>query len=327
MKKMHLKPRLNDCFPKWLEGKGVLTKISTYDVPWKNEFNNDFLSLDIAYHGQHSGMKLISQFAYPFLPNMLDGVFELSDNDVETICKAIYAVNKHKWQHLWDLYYAEYNPLDNYNMETVTEYDGNTTDTNVRTHDDSMDKTGTDTTTTTFNTQTEGDQTYNSQLESKKTGKDTTTETDDLIKTTEYNTRESVAHDIFGFDSSLGSNADTTDTVKTGTETESDTGTKEIETNYNSTTTDKKTGIDTNTVSKTGTEADATQYNSKNKHTGTITDDKERITDDLTHEIKKGNIGVATYQRMYKEEIENWKWKFFNEVFSDIDDMLCLKVY
>lgn len=53
-------------------------------------------------------------------------------------------------------------------------------------------------------------------------------------------------------------------------------------------------------------------------------------TDDLTehNELNRhGNIGVTTSAQMITENIELWKWKFFNSVFNDIDRILTIGVY
>ena len=65
-----------------------------------------------------------------------------------------------------------------------------------------------------------------------------------------------------------------------------------------------------------------------NKSTETTNDLEETDNADRTlHEEKHGNIGVSSIQRMFKEEIENWKWTYMNTVFADIDAFLVLAVY
>lgn len=323
-----IRPRLNDCFPDWINGKGVMSEISeSFPVPWKADMENDFVPLDIAYHGQHSGMKLISQFAYPWIPDIDANNFVISDADKFKICAAIYHVNKRKWQKLWDMYNTDYDPLTNYDMHTVTDFDGSRIDTNIKTFDDSVNKTGTDTITDTYNSNLNSKQNYDSNIATKKTGNDISSTEYGSQVVTAYDTEEIGIHDIYGFNSNIAVNADLNTTTKTGTETETKSGIDETTTTYNSNINEEHTGIDTRDDKKTGTDTEEKQYNSGSKHTGTIDEDNTRKTDDLTTEDKKGNIGVATIQRMYREEIENWKWKFFNEVFSDIDDMLCLKIY
>lgn len=63
----------------------------------------------------------------------------------------------------------------------------------------------------------------------------------------------------------------------------------------------------------------------------TVTPDLENVrTDNLTeqNELKRhGNIGVTTSAQMITENIELWKWKYFNEIFKDIDRILTKGVY
>lgn len=42
---------------------------------------------------------------------------------------------------------------------------------------------------------------------------------------------------------------------------------------------------------------------------------------------RSGNIGVTTSQQLLLSEIDLWKWSFFEQVFTDIDNVLCLKIY
>ena len=40
-----------------------------------------------------------------------------------------------------------------------------------------------------------------------------------------------------------------------------------------------------------------------------------------------GNIGVTTTQQMLKAERDLWKWNFFEQIFKDLDNELCLSVH
>ena len=59
--------------------------------------------------------------------------------------------------------------------------------------------------------------------------------------------------------------------------------------------------------------------------TNNLTDEDTADRDMTSH--KYGNIGVASIQRMFKEEVENWKWTFMMEVFADVDSLLVLAVH
>ena len=63
--------------------------------------------------------------------------------------------------------------------------------------------------------------------------------------------------------------------------------------------------------------------NSTHKNTDTET---KNITSDRTLK-RSGNIGVTTSQQMIESERQLWFWNFFENVFSDIDKILILKIY
>ena len=63
--------------------------------------------------------------------------------------------------------------------------------------------------------------------------------------------------------------------------------------------------------------------NATHKNTDTET---KNITSDRTLK-RSGNIGVTTSQQMIESERQLWLWNFFENVFSDIDKILVLKIY
>lgn len=126
-----------------------------------------------------------------------------------------------------------------------------------------------------------------------KDGKTTTSDTTTYNNTLTTTTDEDVSNQnqLYGFDSAAPSDAD------------------------RSTTTDDITV----TAQRTGTDSNA----------GTAdTEQSSKDTADRTlNSHKYGNIGVSSIQRMFREEIENWKWNFMIEVFTDVDSMTTLSVY
>lgn len=78
---------------------------------------------------------------------------------------------------------------------------------------------------------------------------------------------------------------------------------------------DKQVGDTTRNVNDT--------RNATHKNTDTETKD---ITSDRTLK-RSGNIGVTTSQQMIESERQLWFWNFFENVFSDIDKILVLKIY
>ena len=141
---------------------------TNYDVPWKEAYQGNTVALDIAYQGAHSGRKWVT----PFVENFIDddtGV--IPQNDVNRIASAIWATYRRKWDKLWELYMAEYNPLENYDVYTELEEGIQSTGT----------KTGT--------VEVEGVDTLNNKDTTKKTGTartltDTDFESDDVTHDT-----------------------------------------------------------------------------------------------------------------------------------------------
>lgn len=346
--------RLNDVFPDWSTGGGIFSTLQTFPVPWKSE--NISAALDIEYHGNVSGEKIVS----PLVEKIRDGD-TLTETEKTMLATSILAVCGVNWGKQWETLSFEYNPIENYSMreqmtndETVTEYGKSTTRTDNLTHK----KTGTETATV------DGTDTRTDDLTHKKTGTETATvdetdtrtddlthtktgtetRTDDLTDTTTPNLTTNTANTVHGFNSSagvpMGEQAQTaTGTNKVthdGTEqrqynlTDADTGTQttvkdgEHKTTFD--TTDADTG--TQTMKRTGT--DETAFNTTDTDTGTQTvldggSDTHTRNYTLT---RSGNIGVTTSQQMLESERALWVWNFFrNVVFPDIDRVLTIQVY
>ena len=111
--------------------------------------------------------------------------------------------------------------------------------------------------------------------------------------------------------------------------------------NYNLIEESKKTNTGTQGNKQSGTsktESTASVYaynvtasNPATAGNATVTPDLTNVrTDNLTEKnelTRHGNIGVTTSAQMISENIELWKWKYFNEIFEDIDSMLTRGVY
>lgn len=132
MQRIHL----NDIFSDFVNS-GIFTYINNYDVPWKND--NITVSLNLAYHGEHSGDKNIS----PLVSKLLGSDGKLSSDNKNKIAKMIYDKYNMQWQHIYDALITEYNPIENYRMteEEKTDID--------------LTHTGTDTVTNTGTIETE----------------------------------------------------------------------------------------------------------------------------------------------------------------------------
>ena len=326
--------KLNDVYKNWMTGDGVFTDLNSFDVPWKLE--NNVSSLNMAYHGSHSGDKNISPVVHKFL----------TSEDAQTRAKLasiIFTMFADKWARLWSALEIEYNPLQNYNMtesETTNEVTDNDqthtgTDTTQMTGTDTVANSGTDTT-----THTGTDTTANS-------GTDTTTRTG--TDTVANSGTDTTTHT--GTDTTVDSGSDST--THTGTNTVIHTGSNENEVsafNSSSYQDNQKNTIDTEDEETRDTE-DETTYGKHETETVNLSDatlhgktetETRNMTDTVTHNTadttdqtrdiereltRSGNIGVTTSQQMLQSEIELRKWLYYQSVFNDIDTILTLSIY
>lgn len=287
-------------------GIGILTKLQSKNVPWKNL--NIAMTLDIYYYGNHSGNKIIS----PLLDNFTVNSETISDGQQTMLSNILFDMFNTKWDKLWNVQEIEYNPAENYDMtetgnsetayahgETITRTDNTTKNTSAtRTDNLNHTKSGTET----------------------ETPNITETTTPNITETNTPNLTHTVESDIYGFNSqnaqpaNSGTERDTgTNTIqRTGTDTLTRTGTQQK--TYNLSDTDTGTQGTISEERDTGTQTHA--------HTGTDTETNE-------HELRRhGNIGVTTSQQMLQSEIELWQWNFFNDVlFPDLDSVLTIQVY
>ena len=131
---------LNDVFTDWDSGYGIFSFLNNLTtVPWSD---TDSAGLDIAYHGENSGMKFISPVVYKWL----DENGEIHTEGINKLVSAIKARYYQKWAHLWSIYSTQYNPLDTYNLTES----GSRSGTSSMTHGHVITDSGTDTTTTEF---------------------------------------------------------------------------------------------------------------------------------------------------------------------------------
>ena len=302
--------KLNDVFPRWLSGDGIFGTLQTLDVPWKND--NVALSLDVEYHGNRSGGKLIS----PLVSTLSDGG-ALSGDDKLMLATALVSICGNKWAKEYNTLSFTYDPISNYDMTetmtddtTVTEYGK----TNTRTDNISHTKTGTETQTPNIT------ETTTTDMEHGKGG--TETIAPGTTETTTPNLTRQTENDIAGLNSSGFENANKTVETSTGTNTVSRSG--------SDTTTYDITDTDGGTVEKETTGTSTTQYNTTDSDTGTQTY-RDTGTDTNTRNYtltRTGNIGVTTSQQMIQSERELWLWDYFyNVVFPDIDRILTLPIY
>lgn len=151
------------------------------------------------------------------------------------------------------------------------------------------------------------------------TGKKTTTFESDLQK--EENGTNNITSDIT-------SNNYSTSNATGSTTTNSDTSIYTFNT-QNGTKSD--TGVTTSTPNLTNTSEDDSASNTitnttNNSNSNTITSNNG--VEENTQKLKRsGNIGVTTSAQMIKENLDLWKWNFYNSIFKDIDSIITIGVY
>ena len=310
--------RLNNVFTNWFIGKGIFKGLDSYNPPWKSSIS--YRNLDLEYHGNVSGNKIIS----PLLEKTL---YENYDFMLSEYAGVIYSLFGAKWGKLWNTMNLEYNPIENYRMteimtddETVNQYGKTITRTDnlthaktgteqnapnitdTRTDDLTHTKTGTEqnalniTDTRTDNlthakTGTEQNSisitdTRTDNLIHSKTG--TEQETPNITETTTPNLTTAGNNAVYGFNSNSAVDTDETTTTATGTNTVTKTGTDT--TTYN--TQDTETGTQTN--QKAGTETKT--YNTEDADTGTqIT--RKSGTETKTYNTEDADTGTQTIRK------------------------------
>lgn len=112
--------RINDVIPEWLTG-GIFSALDNLDVPWKDlDISSE---LDLQYHGNYSGQKIISPLVKTLL---VDGL--ITSGNMDLLGATIFTMFGDNWAKQWETLIVEYNPIENYSMvETMTD-DIKTTD-------------------------------------------------------------------------------------------------------------------------------------------------------------------------------------------------------
>lgn len=173
----------------WLSGDGIFTLMaSNNSLPWAD--NPTPIDLDYDYYGNHSGNKITSCL----VDKLSDENGKLSTENMEKLARIIFSKYHENWERAWYALSLEYNPIHNYDGdETVTtertyENTNNNTLTNTKTHNLSVDNTGTITDSDTL-TRT-GTDTTSSKNREEKNGTDTLEKTGtDKVKNITVNTK------------------------------------------------------------------------------------------------------------------------------------------
>lgn len=274
------KIKLNDVYADWLTN-GIFKQLDSFDVPWKDHIDGSIIDLD--YHGNRSGSKIISPLIYKLLDNNV-----LSDERQLQIATLIWKKYGTAWTKSWMAINEEYNPFDNYKLNKREEEDKTLKIDGTKTIDDTTTDSGTIDKTNTGTVNTKDDETV--QLNG-----DTTSDGD-------------TNNSIFGFNSSSASPSDNSSTNQTTNTDQTTTGNRE------SIVTDNRNELLTRDLTIVDKITDV--------------DDKTHKTDGvLTSEIY-GHIGGITSQQMLESELKlRFDWKFFDLVYSDVDNILTINIF
>lgn len=315
---------------------GIFAHLQNLAVPWKNL--NIYGTLDLEYHGNHSGDKIVSPVIDRYL-DAADDEKELTEAQKTMLAAVCFNLYGSKWDKLYNILSLEYNPISNYDMteqETTNEsgenseaHAGTDRTTNTGTVQDA--KTGTAEKTNTGTETTE----YTDEVERSGTDQKRQTGTETVAGTDQSTTSgtSSIENGIAGFNSNSykdSTNSDGT-TSGSGSLTRNETRTPNLTENGTTSGTETLDHSETRTpnlteeseVSETATRTDNLTQALTHGETVTGSDERE-ITRELT---RSGNIGVTTSQQMIQSEIELWQWNFFETVFNDIDTVLTIQVY
>lgn len=297
--------------------------ISYIPCEWANDETVDEQKIDSAYLYGHSGNKIIS----PFTEHFLDENDKLTDAQIHAMADILFQIFGESWNRLWEINKAEFDPFENYRMteEEDTTPTGTETEevTKTGTETDTLTKSGSETRTT----GKAGSET-NTVTDSGKETIDTTHTGSDTVRTlgTANNNKETTS--VYGMDSVTAVPSDektvATDTTVTTTPGASD---KEEKTFTNRQTQDVKTFTnreDTETETFTNRQDQNTKSFTGRKDTKVTSFDERNTHRELT---RSGNIGVTTSQQMAESSLKLWQWKFWLQVFDDIDSFLCCSVY
>ena len=318
--------RVNDYFPNWLTGGGIITALCAQEGnQWASEV--DPSSLDLAYHGARSGKKITN----PLL-DTIGGDEPLDSAKISQIAKVIYNMYGDNWNHLWETLNYEYEPIENYDMEeTSTDTrKPDLTDEETRTPQITESETRTPNLTEEVTTNPGVTEERTTVSSPGVTETESETRTPNLSRTEEtQNKLTDTGDSIYGFNSQEAVPTDTSKTTESGTVKTTDGGTEKTERTLS------KTGKDsaTETLTRTGSDSEtrATKGSETTEKTTQGTDTKvtkQTGTDVTEHTLRRhGNIGVTTSQQMIEAERQLWFWNFMEHVFSDVDRVIACPIY
>ena len=253
---------------------------------------SDVEDYDIEYALSHSGDKYIS----PLFERLLEEELDLADINIQL---GYIIINKFgiKWTKIYNALMTDYAPLENYDMEEVR------TPNLSKSHALMVSGTQSGSNHEEVNTNLSTRQLVDEE------SKDATNT--DISKSTGVDTETGV----YGFNSN-NSNPSATGESDTTERTQGTKANNYIEKTHDADNTETVTG------SKNDNYKDSTSSGTESKTESST--DTETGTETLT---RHGNIGVTTSQQMLESEIKLRQYNFIEELYKDIDSILCLKIY
>lgn len=320
---------------------GIFNDLQEYNVPWQNEIAPNILNYGYYIH---SARKTTAPFIIDLIGDVNSNAdITLSNADRIIIASTVYDMFSNKWNRLWNVYKAIYNPLHNYDM---TESETSNTDSSGVNRNTGTQQVVTDSDTTNSGTDTHNiirSETDGGNETLQKTGQTTNTGTNTIVTDNETTNSGTVTNagntetdsGVYGFNSVDSVGANTTDTTQSTTRTDNLTSVIDATETETQNLTESVSGTDTRTRNLTHT-AQNTDTNTKNL-TESL-DSTETRTDNLTNSsesqvettrslTRSGNIGVTTSQQMLTSDLELWQWNFFKSVFDDIDSIITIPIY
>ena len=287
---------LRNAFPKWAEGEGIFSEMT--EMPWNEEV--DGVTLDMEYFGNRSGLKFCSPLVYNFLDK--DG--SVTSDGRAAIARVLKSRFLKPWKRLWDTYTAEYDPLENYQMQ----------------EDETRNLKGVNA----FTDDTTGNETLSNTDETNGTDTITRTGTVDSTRTEQSND---------------GGTTEGSETLKTQNQRNGFNSIAPVDTS-NVGTTNNTTGETTATHSGNSTDKVTNDLQDKNVRSDTVTSNGSRDTtknlshsgnssedETITRKTHGFNGHLYTYQRLLSQERELWMWDYFEKVFQDVDRVLSLAIF
>lgn len=300
------KTRMKDKFT-LLDCNAFFLALEAHGAPWYDEQLTGQASNLAWLYFNRSRQKLITSMV------------KESNSAMSAYAEIILQMYGDKWNHIWDLYQLDYNPIENYNMIESG------TDTNTKTG--SLDRSGAITRTGSLDRSGAITKTGSESVSDDITysGKESNTRTGNIedsgAKADNQADRDSK---IYGYNSSTGVNSesDTQQSSHKNTQTYNNLKDERSFTNR----TDNR-DITTTFTNRADTDSRKDTYNNI-ADTDTRKELYNNIKDTGSHSLtRSGNIGVTTTQQMAESELEYRKHLFFEMVFSDIDHILTLPVY